>query len=187
MPSRAVATVCPHRGRGGLGPEGQRLQNRNRVVLLDFLGFGPLTAAARPPQGGLFDRIAPADPKISRCWPTSVGQNRSSWPERPTGGWIRGRGCPFPSSSHGGQVPPAASFVAASPPKRPGCFAFFSVNGRSPHASPPTDPFGANITPKKARRPLGEAFPKTCSIDPTLVREFFNPLPRVSESSEENS
>ena len=44
LPSRpGSVTVCPHRGRGELCSEDQLWQNGNRIVLLDFLGFGPAT------------------------------------------------------------------------------------------------------------------------------------------------
>lgn len=119
MPSRAEATVCPHRGRGELGSEDQRRQRGSRIELLDFLGFGPPTAAAKGPR----------DFPLKVQLPGKSGRRRWVLPRETR--WVRRGiwGCPASPDGHGGQVPlcPLLSLRFAAEAAR--CAAFFSVIG----------------------------------------------------------
>jgi len=144
-----VATVCPHRGRGGLSPEGQSrigeiALNCSTSWVLDRYNGGGSALRARP--NGV-------RPPARRWW---------GGPKPPAGGARRGveggSWLPLPPLQPRGPIP-----APTSPGRR------FTAEAarflRVPH--------------HRRRFPRRGVLRRTCSTDPTLVREFFNPLPRA--------
>jgi len=157
VPSRAVATVCPHRGRGELGSEDQL--GKGEIALYCSISWVLDRQRRWSNPGGTFRRLQPRKHRLRR---------RGGGPKATAGRGPRGAagGLGLPRAPRrprepgpGYEVP-----VVDATDEAARCAAFSSVMGG---AKPGVFP--------------GLGVPSTCSNDPTLVREFFNPLPRGTE------